>query len=274
MSGNSGDGVLRVEGHSEKSFPLMEIAASEDNRQSKEADSAIVDRVDPVLTPKKKDLSRVNASFIASLEARAIKAVVPSIPASISPNDLTVLALIGAGITSIGLIACAWSTNAVVLVALGLFIHWFGDSFDGSLARYRRIERPSFGFFVDHSSDLLAMTGIIVSFGFSPFLTMTSALLVLATYMLFSAYTYVKVAVQGVHQLAYGGLGATEFRLLMAGWAIAGSIVGSDLLGPKIQGVFLIDIVVGALSGCAFCALALITWRDVARISTMDRKSA
>jgi len=275
MGANSGDAVLRAQVHSEGSFAESENAASQDLRRGTEAVLATVDQVGTVRTPNKNksEMSRVNASFVASLEARAIKAIVPVIPASVSPNSLTVLGLIGAAITSIGLIACTWSTHAVILVPIGLFLHWFGDSFDGSLARHRRIERPSSGFFIDHSSDLFAMTIIIVGFGFSPFLTITSALLVLATYMLFVAYTYVKVAVEGVHQLAYGGLGATEFRLLMAGWAIAGSTAGPALLGPRVQGVFLIDIVIGVLSGCAFCALAWMAWRNALRIAAMDRKS-
>jgi archaetidylinositol phosphate synthase len=277
VSSHGSDRILRVEGRGNGTLAVADITAPPDipappeSRLGRGA-SPVIDDLEPALAPKKKRLSRVNASFLASLEARVIAAILPTIPDSVSPNELTVVGLLGACITSIGLIACIWSTKAVILVPVGLLVHWFGDSLDGSLARYRRIERPSFGFFIDHSSDLFAMSMIIVSFGFSPFLTMTSALLVLTTYLLFSAYTYVKVAVEGVHQLAYGGLGSTEFRLLMATWAIVGAMVGPSILGPKVQGVPLIDIVVGSLALFAFFCLGWLTWRDAARIARMERR--
>ncbi|WP_205788972.1 hypothetical protein [Methylocystis rosea] len=49
----------------------------------------------------------------------------------------------------------------------GLFPNWFGDSLDGTLARYRAIERPHYGYFIDHSSDFIAQTLIVVGLGVS-----------------------------------------------------------------------------------------------------------
>lgn len=199
-------------------------------------------------------------------------AILPSIPAAVSSIHLTILGLVGAVITSVSLIACTWSLKSVVFVPLGLFIHWFGDSFDGSLARYRRIERPSFGFLVDHTSDLFALTVIIISFGFSPFFTMTSALLVLTTYLLFSAYTYVKVAVEGIHRLAYGGLGCTEFRLLMAAWSLAAALIGPQVIISKFHGIPHIDLVVGLLSAGAFCGLVSVSLHDMVRLDRDEKE--
>ena len=51
------------------------------------------------------------------------------------------------------------------LAIAGFFINWFGDSLDGSLARWRRIERPNYGYFVDHSVDAVAKS--------SPYVVMT-----------------------------------------------------------------------------------------------------
>lgn len=279
MSSHGRERILKLEGRGNATLAIADIAAPPDidiaappeSRRSRVAAAPIVEDLEPALPAKKRRVSRVNASFVATLEAQAIAAILPTIPASVTPNELTMVGMLGACITSIGLIVCIWSTKAVVLVPLGLFVHWFGDSLDGSLARYRKIERPCFGFFIDHSSDLFAMSMIIVSFGFSPFLTMTSALLVLATYLLFSAYTYVKVAVEGVHQLAYGGLGSTEFRVLMAGWAVLGSIVGPSIRGPKVQGVPAIDIVIGVLALLALCCLGYLAYRDASRIALIER---
>ena len=65
---------------------------------------------------------------------------------------------------------------AVSPVIVGVALNWFGDSLDGSLARYRREERPRFGFLVDHTCDLFSQILIIVAFGLSPFLSLVSAL--------------------------------------------------------------------------------------------------
>ena len=98
-------------------------------------------------------------------------------------------------------------------VVVGLFLNWFGDSLDGTLARHRGIERPRYGFLLDHSSDLIAQSLIVVGLGISPYFTLPSALFVLSLYLLMSSYTYLRVATEGVHRLSYGGMGATEFRI-------------------------------------------------------------
>ena len=40
---------------------------------------------------------------------------------------------------------------------------------DGSLARYRKIERPRYGFFVDHTLDAVAQLIIFLGFAASPY---------------------------------------------------------------------------------------------------------
>lgn len=217
---------------------------------------------------------RINSSFIASLEKKAISVVLPSIPRAVTPIHLTIFGLIGAAFTSISLIACTWYTWLVIFVPAGLLIHWLGDSFDGALARYRGVEQPAFGFFIDHSSDLIALTLIIVSFGLSPFFTLTSALLVATMFLLFSAYTYIKVAAEGIHQLAYGGLGGTEFRLLMAGWSIAASALGPQIVRTTLLAVPVIDLVTGVLSIAAFCGLICLSWQDQARIRSVEQQAS
>lgn len=234
---------------------------------------AVIESLAPVLAEgHQRILSRVNDSFIARQEAKALATLCRKLPAWVTPDQLTALGMVGAAITSIALVACNWSLLMAALVPIGLFVHWFGDSLDGSLARHRKIERPSYGFFLDHTSDLFAMAVMIVSFGASPFMTMTSALLVLCVYLLFSAYTYVKVAVEGTHQLAYGGLGSTEFRALMTGWTLVGALDGPQLVQARTLGVPTIDCVIGGLSAVAVLCLAWIAIFDARRIEKMERK--
>ncbi len=54
------------------------------------------------------------------------------------------------------------------LASLGFIINWLGDSLDGTVARYRNIERPKYGFFVDHTVDALDEMLVFLGLGLSP----------------------------------------------------------------------------------------------------------
>ena len=210
--------------------------------------------------------ARLNRSFLADYEQELIRWILPRIPTGINSLHLTVVGLFGSLLTATALIACNWSYLWLPVVAAGVVLNWFGDSLDGSLARYRKEERPRFGFLVDHTCDLFSQVLTIVAFGLSPFLSLVSALVVLLCYLLFSAYTYIRAATQRVHQMAYIGVGATEFRILMILWPIVGAISG--LHEPLVQGISRIDAAILSLAALAVCGLvykSIVDARDIAR---------
>ena len=210
--------------------------------------------------------ARLNRSFLAGYEQDLIRWILPRIPAEINSLHLTAIGLFGSLLTAIALVACNWSYLWLPVVAVGVVLNWFGDSLDGSLARYRKEERPRFGFLVDHTCDLFSQVLIIVAFGLSPFLSLIAALVVLLCYLLFSAYTYIRAATQRVHQMAYIGAGATEFRILMILWPIVGAIFG--LHEPMVEGISRIDAAILSLAAMAVCGLvykSVVDARDIAR---------
>lgn len=214
---------------------------------------------------------RVNRSFLATSEQRLIRWILPRIPASVRSLDLTIFGLVGSCVAALGLIGCEATAWFYPLIFIGVAMNWFGDSLDGSLARFRQEERPRFGFLVDHTSDLFSQIVIIIAFGLSPFLSLTSALVVLLCYLLFSAYTYIRATVQHVHQMAYIGVGATEFRILMVLWPAIGIAVG--LQEPVIGPITKIDAAMLPLGLLAVIGLGLKAVRDAREISA-DEKSA
>jgi phosphatidylglycerophosphate synthase len=195
--------------------------------------------------------SRRNESVLYRGEQKFIAALLENIPDTVTPLHLTLFGITGAVVTFVGFVGCNWSAAVLLLVPIGLFMHWFGDSLDGALARHRRIQRPRFGFLIDHTTDLVTQTMMLAGLGLSPYFTMTSALLVLSMYLLFSAFTYIRVVVDHVHQLAYGGLGGTEFRIMLAAWALGAHILGPFQL-PKIGSYSILDVVVGVFVAGAF----------------------
>ncbi|GAA3277417.1 hypothetical protein GCM10020258_60490 [Sphingomonas yabuuchiae] len=88
-------------------------------------------------------------------------------PASITPDRLTAIGMIGATMVFGGYIASNLGHLWLLLSLAGYVVQWFGDSMDGSLARYRKIERPSYGYFIDHSCDGMANLMIVAGIGLS-----------------------------------------------------------------------------------------------------------
>lgn len=212
---------------------------------------------------------RVNKSFLALGEQKLIRWIVPQIPPSVVSLDLTIFGMVGSIIAALALGACTQSYWFYPLVVLGVLMNWFGDSLDGSLARYRQEERPRFGFLVDHTCDLFSQILIIVAFGFSPFLSLLSSFVVLLCYMLFSAYTYIRATVQHIHQMTYIGVGATEFRILMIVWPAVGIVAGlhEPLTGPLSK----LDLSIMGLGAIAVLGLGIKAVRDAREISREER---
>jgi phosphatidylglycerophosphate synthase len=190
-------------------------------------------------------------------------------PDRLTPSTLTAVGVIGAVIGSIGLVACHWSDAWLVVVVLGISLNWLGDSLDGSLARYRGLERPRLGFMVDHTCDLFSNLLLIVSFGFSPFMSVFSALIVLQSYLLLAAYTYVIAASYGVHTMGYGGLGATEFRILMILYAVLSAAF--DNRKPFQLGYSSIDLIIASFATIIAGALVVRAFKDAKKIALLEQ---
>jgi phosphatidylglycerophosphate synthase len=213
-------------------------------------------------------------SVLAVGERRLIGIILPHIPHGVSPDHLTYLGFIGALLTGVALALCNYSAAFETLALLGLVLNWFGDSFDGSLARYRAIERPRYGFLIDHSIDLVSTAFILIGLGISPYLPFDSACFALITYLLFCGFVYVKVAADGVHKLDFCGLGATEFRLLIGAWVLVvhgfsfEEIVNRAVGG--LQDVAILDLVVGGMCSVACLGLVRTIFREASKLRELE----
>lgn len=158
---------------------------------------------------------RINTSVLANLERRAIAWIVPQLPASCTPDRLTAFGTFGAAVTLLGYLACWLSPAFLWLASLGLVIHWFGDSLDGNLARYRKTERPRYGYFLDQTIDVLGNFMICFGMGISPYMHMSVALVALAGYHMISIYVFVRANIGGDFHLSVMQSGPTEMRVLI-----------------------------------------------------------
>src|SRR4029453_3673730 len=167
------------------------------------------------MDPSKTADVRVNDSFLAPLERSALQWLCKHMPARMTPDILTVIGIIGGIVMAAAYWLCNLNKNFLWIVDLGLVINWFGDSLDGSLARYRRIERFKYGYFVDHTVDITTQTIVLLGLGVSPFVHFNYALLALVGYLHIGILTYIDTAVSGVYKISYGKIGPTEVPLFV-----------------------------------------------------------
>lgn len=163
-------------------------------------------------------VQRINETLLSRAERRLLDWACQHMPARISSDMLTALGVGGAVLCFVGyLLADGWLWLAVA----GMVLNWIGDSLDGSLARYRRHERPKYGFFLDHMTDTLAIALIMVGIGLSPHVNLAVALAALGAYYAMTILTMATCIATGVFRISFGGLGPTEIRLVIAACTVA-----------------------------------------------------
>ncbi len=162
-----------------------------------------------------------------------------------TPDRLTSVGFLGAALVSAGYALSMLHRGWLWLSVAAYFINWFGDSLDGSLARFRKIERPKFGYFIDHSTDALGNMLIMVGLGLSPFVRMDVALFGLGAYLLLSIHTFVAARVIDEFRLSYVAAGPTELRLLLIAMTLSMFVVGPDTVFST--GLSAFDLFIGGL---------------------------
>lgn len=195
-----------------------------------------------------KDHKRVNDIFLGPLERPALQWLAAHLPSWATPDLMTVIGIIGALVIALGYGLSSFHPAFLWLATLGFFINWFGDSLDGTLARYRHIERPKYGFYIDHVTDVLTEIIIILSLGLSPYVRFAVASLCCIMYIAMSVLVYVRMNVMGEFKISYGKLGPTEVRvlaiLLNIAMFFAGRYTFPVSLGPATAAISPYDLFV------------------------------
>jgi len=172
--------------------------------------------------PKIESHKRVNDILLGPLERPTLQWLAAHMPHWVNPDILTIIGVIGALVIALSYWLCHYNRNFLWLASLGFIINWFGDSLDGTLARYRHIERPKYGFYIDHAVDAFTEIIMILGLGISPYVRFDVACIALIGYFLMSNLVFLRTCVIGEFRLSYGRLGPTEARVLMM---IANTIV-------------------------------------------------
>jgi archaetidylinositol phosphate synthase len=152
---------------------------------------------------------------LARFERWALPRMAAALPEWVVPDHLTLLGVLAAT----GIAACYALTNRnehwLWAASAGLVVHWFGDSLDGTLARVRKIERPRYGYYLDHLTDAYSTTAIGIGLGLSPYMLLSVGLAIVIAYLVLSINVYLETHTLGEFQFGYAWLGPTEARLIL-----------------------------------------------------------
>jgi len=163
---------------------------------------------------------RKNDILLGSLERPALQWLAAHMPAWVNSDTLTVIGILGSLLTLVSFIIVGRTggplRNYWVLIAcLGFVINWFGDSLDGTLARYRHLSRPNYGYYTDHAIDGITSLLIFAGIGLSGIARFDVAMVALCGWLLLMVQVYLKTHATGVFEMTSIKLGPTELRLIV-----------------------------------------------------------
>ena len=161
-------------------------------------------------------VERIQQSWVAGIEKRALVWLAERTPARINSDHLTALGLIA----QIGAGACYALSRTYPLALLAviacLALNWLGDSLDGTLARTRHQLRPRYGFYVDHMVDSFGSLALMGGLSVSGYMHPAIAIGLLTGFLLLSIQSYLAAHTLGEFRISLWKFGPTELRILLA----------------------------------------------------------
>ena len=203
----------------------------------------------------------VNASrepnfLLARHEQRVLRWIAARLPRRVLPDDLTALGVAAAlGICAAYLLSnesslWLWAASALLVV------HWLGDSLDGTLARVRGIQRPRYGYYLDHLVDAISTAAIGIGLGLSPHMLLSVGALIVVAYLVLSINVYLESQALGRFSIGYGLIGPTEVRVILVALNTAlalGFKMSFEILGVSVTAL---DLAGGAIAATMLALLA------------------
>lgn len=202
------------------------------------------------------------ATFVLSeVEKKLLVRLAGRLPRGVLPDHLTLLGMFGSVLVTAGYLLSNQAAWWLWIANLGFVVNWFGDSLDGTTARVRKIQRPRYGFYLDHLTDAFSTLAIGLGLGLSPYMLLSVGLAIVAGYLVLSINVYLESQVLGDFRFGYGVVGPTEARLVLMGLNTVAAVVG-----PVPFTVFGVGATVFDLAGvAAVLAMMLMLIRRVAR---------
>ncbi len=220
-----------------------------------------------------KSAKRDQSSLLAPLEKRALLWFAHHMPQWVNSDHLTLLGFAGMLLTGLFYWLARWNRLALVAAIVCLFLNWFGDSLDGTLARVRNRQRPRYGFYVDHITDSIGTSALVLGLAFSTYMSEWIGLGLLISFLLMSIQSYLATYALGTFQLSFWKFSPTELRVLLVAGNTAVLIRGPIAhLGGRNFLLFDVGGAVGIIGMSVMLLVSSIkTTRTLYRLEPLDK---
>lgn len=216
---------------------------------------------------------RENDILLGFLERPALNWLAKHMPPWVTPDILTGIGVFASILIFVSYSLTSISPHFLWLASFGFILNWFGDSLDGTLARYRKIERPRYGFLIDHSVDAFSTVLIFLGLGLSPYVDFTVAALGAIAYLLVSIMVYLITYVTGIFNITNAKIGPTEIRVIAVLLNTAMFIIGNPTFALPIFGqTSLYTLVVSLISLAMVVYFMVNTGIQARRLALLDEK--
>ena len=162
-----------------------------------------------------KSAPRIQESILSGIERKVLFWLAEHTPEWINSDHLTLIGFLGQVMAGVSYVIARWHRWGLVMATLFLALNWFGDSLDGTLARFRDKQRPRYGFYVDHIIDTFAAFAMMGGLACSGYVHPYVALGMLIAFLMLSIEVYLTTYTIGKFQLSYWKFGPTEIRILL-----------------------------------------------------------
>lgn len=216
---------------------------------------------------------RKNDILLGFLERPALKWLAAHMPPWVTPDTMTWIGIVASFIIFFSYILTRISPAFLWLASLGFVLNWFGDSLDGTLARYRHIERPRYGFLVDHFVDAISTLLIFIGLGLSPYVDLLAACFAGIGYLLLSIMVYLITYVTGIFKISNAKIGPTEIRVLAILANTLIFFIGNPMYNlPLLGEVSLFTLIVAIVALAMFSYFLINTSIQARKLALLDEK--
>lgn len=160
--------------------------------------------------------TRIQTSLTSAPERKLLLWLAQRMPESINSDHLTILGFASMFFAGLSYALARYSSLGLLGATVCLITNWFGDSLDGTLARFRNRQRPRYGFYVDHIIDSFGALFLMGGLALSGYIDWRIAMGLLVAFLLLSIESYLASYTLGIFRLSFAKFGPTEIRILLA----------------------------------------------------------
>jgi archaetidylinositol phosphate synthase len=162
-----------------------------------------------------RNATRQQESFTAAAERKTLLWLAARLPVWVNSDHLTLIGFAAMFLAGASYAFARTNRVGLLLATFFLALNWFGDSLDGTVARVRNLQRPRYGFYVDHMIDTFGGLFLMGGLAISDIVDWRIAIGMFIAFLMLSIQVYLATYTVGNFQMSFAKFGPTEIRILL-----------------------------------------------------------